>query len=237
MFGVYSDGNIEEDYQWRDYWTERSAYARSGYLIGMLAIIGIMGVLALVLQNLPALDLRQSRLFRLPTEVTVWAGAIGFAATGSVVASDFGIYTLTSRLAEDFETIGFGSYAGGAATLFVWVFWTCFAFCWYWLAASILPYLTHPIQTCRENLLCFTFCRWIKKLWLRLWHWAMDVEVDENLTRRIWKVVGLNGVVVAALCCIWVGGVVGAIIYTIILYVLVKNKCSQIRESTKNFWT
>lgn len=233
LFGVYSDGNIVEDYQWRDYWTERSAYARSGYLIGMLAIIGIMGVLALVLQNLPALDLRRSRLFRLPTEVTVWAGAIGFAATGSVVASDFGIYTLTSRLAENFETIGFGSYAGGAATLFVWVFWTCFAFCWYWLAASILPYLTHPIQTCRENLLCFTFCRWIKKLWLRLWHWAMDVEVDENLTRRIWKVVGLNGVVVAALCCIWVGGVVGAIIYTIILYVLVKNKCSQIQGEYK----
>ncbi len=57
--------------------------------------------------------------------------------------------------------------------------------------------------------------------------------MDENLTRRIWKVVGLNGVVVAALCCIWVGGVVGAIIYTIILYVLVKNKCSQIQGEYK----
>lgn len=230
-FGVYGEyGNIDQDYEWRDYWIERNAYVRSGYLIGVLAIIGVMGVLALFLQNVPALELRKNRLFRLPTELTVWVGCAGFAFTVCVVPADFGIYTMTSSLAEDFEVIGFGRYAAGMATLFVWVFWTCFAFCWYWLTASLLPYITHPIKTLRENLLCFHICRWLKKLWLRFWHWATDVEVDENLTRNIWKVVGLNGVIVAFLCCIWFGGVMGTVIYTILLYVLIKKKCGQIQE-------
>ena len=43
--------------------------------------------------------------------------------------------------------------------------------------------------------------------------------------------VGLNGVIVVFLCCIWFGGVVGAVIYTILLYVLIKKKCAQIQEN------
>ncbi len=229
-FGIYSgDENINADYEWRDYWMERNSYMRSGYLISVLGIIGVMGILALILQNLPALELRNNRLFRLPTELVTCVGMTGFAFTGSVVASDFGVYTMTSDLAEDFEVIGFGHFAAGVATVFVWVFWACFAFCWYWLAASLLPYLTHPILALRENLLCVSVLRWGKRLWLRFWRWATDVEMDENLTRNIWKVVGLNGVIVALLCCIWFGGVVGAVIYTILLYILIKKKCGQIQ--------
>ena len=40
------------------------------------------------------------------------------------------------------------------------------------------------------------------------------MKLDENLTKNIWKLVGLNGAIVIALCCIWIGGVAGAVIYS-----------------------
>ena len=80
-------------------------------------------------------------------------------------------------------------------------------------------------------MLCISVCRWGKNLWLRIWRWATDVEVDEKLTRNIWKAVGLNGVVVILLCCTWFAGIVGTVIYSILLYILVKKKCGQIQEN------
>ena len=58
-----------------------------------------------------------------------------------------------------------------------------------------------------------------------------NIELDEKLTRNIWKVVGLNGVIVAALCCIWFGGIFGALLYTILLYILIKKKCWEIQSN------
>lgn len=229
VFAIHS--NEDYSYVWRDYWVERNAYMRSGYTIGVMGLLVFMVILALILQNIPVLGLRGNRLFCLPTELVAWAGMAGFAATGAFAVSDFGIYSMTTSITEDFESIGFGNATLSAATVFIWLFWFCFAFCWYWLAASILPYLTHPIRTFRENMLCIRICQWLKNLWLRFWHWATDVELDEKLTRNIWKVVGLNGVIVAFLCCIWFGGVVGAVIYTILLYVLIKKKCGEIQEN------
>lgn len=219
------------DYSWRDYWIERNAYMRSGYSVGVLAIWMAMAVLALILQNVPALELRKNRLFRLPTELVVWGGIAGFAATGAFAISDFGIYSLTDSIVEDFNSIGFGNTSQMATTVFIFIFWLCFALCWYWFIASVLPYITHPIRTIREQMFCIEICRWLRNLWLRFWHWATDIELDEKLTRNIWKVVGLNGVIVAALCCIWFGGVFGALLYTILLYILIKKKCWEIQSN------
>lgn len=227
VFGIY---DMDQSYSemWNEWWFEQRAYARSGYAVGMFAIIVSMIVLALILQNVPALELRKKRIFCIPTELMLYIGAVGFAATVGFTVSDFGHYTMTEGLTEDLQYMGFGNAAPAAATLFCWVFWACFAFGWYWLTASLLPYITHPVRSLRENMLCIHICRWLKKLWIRFWHWATDVEVDENLSRNIWKVVGLNGVIVAALCCIWIGGVAGAVIYSILLYILLKRKCAEI---------
>lgn len=227
-FGIVQ--NNGDDSSWYDYWAERHAYGNSGYILGMFGIMGIMAILAVVLQNISVLGLRKNRLFCLPTELVILAGCMGVGLTFGVLY-DFGIYTMTGRLVEDCSAMGFGEAASTAATVFLWLFWSCFAFCWYWLAASLLPYVTHPIRTLRERMLCISFCRWLKGLWIRIWHWATDIQLDENLTRNIWKAVGINGLIVMALCCIWFGGVVGAVIYSILLYVLVKKKCGEIQEN------
>ena len=214
-----------------DYWIEQRSYERSGYMVGVMALMTVMIAAALVLQNIPALELRKNRLFRLPTEVMICVGSTGFAITMSMVFTEFGYVTLSSSLVENLLEAGIGESAvAQTATGLIWLFWFCFAFGWYWLTASLLPYISHPIRTLKELLLCVAFYRWLKKQWLRLYHWATDVKLDENLTKNIWKIVGLNGLIVIALCCIWIGGVAGAVIYSAVLYVLIKKKCGEIQE-------
>ena len=227
-FGVHRDTGHMDQY-WNDYYMERNAYNTSGYSLGVLTIIFVMVMLALVFQNISFLQLRENRLFRFPTELVVSGGFFLILGTFAFFISEFGMYTMRSELVEDCRVIGFGDASVYAATAFVWVFWSVFAFCWYWLTASLLPYITHPLQTLKEQMLISSIFRWCKKQWLRFWHWGMDIELDENLTRNIWKLVAVNGVIVGFLCCIWFGGVVGAVIYSIILYVLVKKKCAQIQ--------
>lgn len=231
-FGIHGDASGSS---WQDRWAERNAYMTSGYIIGVFAIVAAMAFLALIFQNVPILELRKNRLFRLPTELIVFAGCIGTGLTFSLV-SDFGIWSMRNGISENnivnaLQDIGFAEAAPQAAVVFVWLFWSVFAFCWYWLTASVLPYITHPIQTLRERMLCLSVLRWLKKLWLRIWHWATDIEVDEKMTRKIWRLVGLNGLIVALLCSIWIGGVAGTIIYSILLYILIGKKCGQIQEN------
>lgn len=226
-FGIHGNagGNV-----WQDYYNERNAYMTSGYMIGVFAIAAVMAVLALIFQNIPVLELRKNRLFRLPTELVAFAGMLGIVAA-AYLAAEFGMYTMGSTIVDDFREIGFAGAAPQAATAFIWLVWSAFAFCWYWLTASVLPYITHPIRTLKEQLLCVSVLRWLKNLWLRIWHWATDIDVDEKMTKNLWKLVGLNGLIVALLCCIWFGGVVGTVIYSILLYILIMKKCGEIQDN------
>ena len=236
VFGIsrsYENYNYEND----RFWMERAAYNNSGIVTAGIVVMIAMAVLALILQNIPALELRKYRIFRLPTEITLCIAACGWVATAWTFSSEFSYITVrngTDSLAGVLQNdMALGTYSSAVAVFLIWLFWSCFAFGWYWCVASLLPYITHPIRTIWEQTLFFRFFVWLKRQWLKLWNWATDVELDEHLTRNIWKVVGINGLIVVLLCCIWFGGIFGAIIYSILLYVLIKKKCGEIQENYK----
>ena len=236
VFGInrsYENYNYEND----RYWIERAAYNNSGIVTAGIVVMIAMAVLALILQNIPALELRKYRIFRLPTEIAFCIATCGWVATAWTFSSEFSYITVrngTDSLAGVLQNdMALGTYSSAVAVFLIWLFWSCFAFGWYWLMASLLPYITHPLRTIWEQTLFFRFFVWLKRQWLRLWNWATDVELDEHLTRNIWKVVGINGLIVVLLCCIWFGGIFGAIIYSILLYVLIKKKCGEIQENYK----
>ena len=159
-FGVHTISNYGTGYN--DYWIEHQAYEHSGYIVGVLVLTVVMIAAALVLQNIPVLGLRRNRLFCLPTEVVACIGVSGFAVSMSVMLTEFGYYTLSSSLTDNLLSAGIGESAvANTATGLIWLSWFCYAFCWYWLAASLLPYLTHPIRTLKERMLCVALWRWI----------------------------------------------------------------------------
>ena len=236
---VFGINRSYDTYSYEDgqYWLAHSAYSNSGIATAGVVIMIAMAILALILQNIPALELRKYRIFRLPTEINVVIAGWGCAGTAWTLGTEVAYLTLKrgpDSLAGVLESdLALGRYAGAAAVFLIWLFWSCFAFGWYWCVASLLPYITHPIRTLWNQALVFRFFAWLKRQWMKLWNWATDVQLDEHLTRNIWKVVGINGLIVILLCCTWFGGIVGAIIYSLLLYVLIKKKCSEIQNHYK----
>ncbi len=231
-FGLMPQDYYEDQF-WRDYWMERDAYQRSGILTGGILITAWMMLLALILQNIPSLELRKKRLFCLPSEVTVilWGGGLVMTAmvfdTLAIETLLNGTDGLAGVLADNF---GLGTASNGAAVFLVWLAWTAYALGWYWMMAAALPYLTHPVRTLKEHSLLIRFSRQIKDWCLKVWHWATEIQLGKDLTKTILKLVAVNGVIVTLLCCIWFGGIVGAVLYSILLFILIKNKCGKIQE-------
>ena len=222
-----------EDQSWRDYWMERDAYQRSGILTGGILITVFMVILALILQNLSSLELRKTRVFCLPTEVTaiLWGGGLVMTAmvfdTLAIETLHNGTDGLAGVLADNF---GLGTASNGAAVFLVWLAWTAYALGWYWMMAVAMPYLAHPICTLKERWLLIRCFRKVKTWCIKLWHWATEIQLGKDLTKTILKLVAVNGLIVTLLCCIWFGGILGAVLYSILLFILIKNKCGKIQE-------
>ncbi len=231
-FGIMNQ-NGYSDQDWRDYWIDRDAYLRSGIVTGGILITVFMVILALILQNLSSLELRKTRVFCLPTEVTaiLWGGGLVMTA---MVFDTLAIETLlngTDGLAGVLaDSFGLGTASNGAAVFLVWLAWTAYALGWYWMMAAALPYLTHPLRTLKEHSLLIRFSRQIKDWCVKAWHWATEIQLGKDLTKTILKLVAVNGLIVTLLCCIWFGRIVGAVLYSILLFILIKNKCGKIQE-------
>ena len=231
-FGIMNQ-NGYSDQDWRDYWIDRDAYLRSGIVTGGILITVFMVILALILQNLSSLELRKTRVFCLPTEVTaiLWGGGLVMTAvvfdTLAIETLHNGTDGLAGVLADNF---GLGTASNGAAVFLVWLAWTAYALGWYWMMAVAMPYLAHPICTLKERWLLIRCFRKVKTWCIKLWHWATEVQLGKDLTKTILKLVAVNGLIVTLLCCIWFGGIVGAVLYSILLFILIKNKCGKIQE-------
>ena len=231
-FGIMNQ-NGHSDQDWRDYWIDRDAYLRSGIVTGGILITVFMVILALILQNLSSLELRKTRVFCLPTEVTaiLWGGGMVMTAvvfdTLAIETLHNGADGLAGVLADNF---GLGTASNGAAVFLVWLAWTAYALGWYWMMAVAMPYLAHPICTLKERWLLIRCFRKVKTWCIKLWHWATEVQLGKDLTKTILKLVAVNGLIVTLLCCIWFGGIVGAVLYSILLFILIKNKCGKIQE-------
>ena len=222
-----------EDQSWRDYWIDRDAYLRSGIVTGGILITVFMVILALIIQNLSSLELPKTRVFCLPTEVTaiLWGGGLVMTAmvfdTLAIETLHNGADGLAGVLADSF---GLGTASNGAAVFLVWLAWTAYALGWYWMMAVAMPYLAHPIRTLKERWLLIRCFRKVKTWCIKLWHWATEIQLGKDLTKTILKLVAVNGLIVTLLCCIWFGGIVGAVLYSILLFILIKNKCGKIQE-------
>ena len=231
-FGIMNQ-NGYSDQDWRDYWIDRDAYLRSGIVTGGILITVFMVILALILQNLSSLELRKTRVFCLPTEVTaiLWGGGMVMTAvvfdTLAIETLHNGADGLAGVLADNF---GLGTASNGAAVFLVWLAWTAYALGWYWMMAVAMPYLAHPICTLKERWLLIRCFRKVKTWCIKLWHWATEIQLGKDLTKTILKLVAVNGLIVTLLCCIWFGGIVGAVMYSILLFILIKNKCGKIQE-------
>ncbi len=74
----------------------------------------------------------------------------------------------------------------------------------------------------KENTLMFIIVKWIKNIFSRTYEYFQNIDLRDKPTKFIVKALGINFVVVLILCSMWFFGIFGAIIYTVVLFIIVR---------------
>lgn len=100
----------------------------------------------------------------------------------------------------------------------------------YIVIANIRDFFLGPKVYIRERVLCVRIFRWMKRKCKALYCYITSIDISEKLNQSIIKIVLANFVVLTILCCMWVFGVAGLIVYSVALYVLLRKYGEKIRK-------
>lgn len=199
------------------------------FVIALAAIV--VAIMALVLPFFKRLETGWEKLFRIPFEfVLVLTGCGIAAAVGMFFAM---AYTCGMNYVPDLQMLDFHiSERTQYVFLLVMNFlgWAFVFFMEYIVVASLRQFLCRPKLYIRNRVLCVRFLRWTKMQFMELYRYITDINVHEKLNSGIIKIVLANFVVLTIICCMWVFGIVGLIIYSVILYVLLRKHGEKLQK-------
>lgn len=105
------------------------------------------------------------------------------------------------------------------------------AFCLeYIVAASVRQFFCKPVYYIKNRVWGVRFVRWCVKKVREFLDYVTGCELGEDLHKRLLMVVGANGLLVLVMCFGWFFGAIGCIAYTIVSYVLLRQKMEQVQN-------
>ena len=187
------------------------------------------------------------------TNKKIWADITSYERKGKWYLAEIGIagvcfstpifYQLMD-LIDRYGRLEFGTVwqilTSGNVTNIVRAVWTLLAvFVLYCIVYAIL-YCFRPLfslglrEYIRQYSFLYQIFPWIKRQWQKLKAEVTHIDFSNKTTKTILKIVILNFVVLAILMCMWMFGIFGLVIYSVILFYLLKKYCDKI---AKNYQT
>ena len=209
-------------------------YVEIGAPILMLALIIIVALVALILPFFKKLNTGWEKLFCLPFEV-ICVVIVGFVGLAYLMFEAM-CYTTVTEIAKEVGSVEILGYTLGTNTLYGLALagsvigWTALFFIEYVCVAHFRQFLCGPIYYFKHRILIIRFFRWIGRQLKRLYHYIVDVDITEKMHGTILKIVLANFVIVGLLCCLWFAGIVGVVIYSIILYVILRKEGRKLQQ-------
>ena len=108
--------------------------------------------------------------------------------------------------------------------------WAVAFFLEYICAAQLRQFFCGPMNYIKHRFLGICLIRWIHRKIKKTVENVLDIDINEKLHKSILKIVIANFLIVALLCCIWFAGSLGALVYSVILYVLLKKYGSKVQK-------
>lgn len=196
------------------------------YII-VLCFIVLLIIGALILQNISILELKNQQIFRMPTEVILAAGLVGLV----VCCTEELPYIFMMEVKKGFQywftdsdIIKEAKMINNLPSIINVGLWFVLYGIIYWGIANVLPYILHPIKNTAENSIIIKLIKWIKKQCKKCYTYTTTIKVEKGLQNNIIKILAVNFVLVSLLCCGWFLGILGVIIYTVILYFVLMKK-------------
>ena len=195
----------------------------------LLAALVLVGLVAFILPFFKKLDTGWEKLFSLPVEIMFFiiAGACcGVALMYEVmVNSCYPVLMETLELYGEINIIGYDVTPDTIYYVMLGVNvigWAIIFFLEYISVSAVRQFLFRPIYYIKTRMLCVVVCRWLWNQCKRAYRYVTDINIGKGLNKSIWKIVIANFLVVGLCCCFWFMGWFGALIYSVILYVVLR---------------
>ena len=195
----------------------------------LLAALVLVGLVAFILPFFKKLDTGWEKLFSLPVEIMFFiiAGTCcGVALMYEVmVNSCYPVLMETLELYGEINIIGYDVTPDTIYYVMLGVNvigWAIVFFLEYISVSAVRQFLFRPIYYIKTRMLCVVVCRWLWNQCKRAYRYVTDINIGKGLNKSIWKIVIANFLVVGLCCCFWFMGWFGALIYSVILYVVLR---------------
>ncbi len=228
---------IDLYYTEEPYYAPYEIYLSTGAYVIVVVLAIFVFLAAMILPFFKKLETGWEKLFSMPTEIVLCVAAAGIALA-------FGMCTLMPiTTMTELET--FIVMQGNEIALLGYEFsvdqcyyillavnffgWALSFFMEYICAAQLRQFFSRPMYYIKNRFLVIVCIRWLGRKCRELYCYVTDIDIHENLKKSILKIVLANFVIVALLCCIWFAGSLGAVIYSIVLYILLKKYGSKLQ--------
>ena len=200
------------------------AYEMTYFLVFLMG--GILFLVAVVLQNIKALGLKKLQIFKISTEILIVAGSIFLVGLFECELP----YVLVMELKEDIHYWMKQFYQPGLETLLAGGIWVGFYGVIYFFIAGTIPYILHPIKNILQNSIILRIIVWIFKKCKQLFLCLTTIEAEKGVKRNVLKILVLNFVVTSIFCCGWFIGILGVIVYSVVLYLFMVKKGTKLKR-------
>ena len=200
------------------------AYEMTYLLVFIMGVILL--VVAIVLQNIKTLGLKELQIFKVPTEILFVMGAVFL-----VVVLDGELpYVLVMELKEGIHYWMKQFYQTDLENLLAGGIWVAFYSAIYFFIANSIPYILHPIKNVFENSVILRIILWLFKKCKKFFIYLTTLDVEKGIKNNVLKIVALNFVLLTIYCCLWFFGIIGVVIYSICIYIFMVKKGTELKR-------
>lgn len=208
------------------------AYQSSDLVTENIIPISICAIVVVCIYTLiyPYETEKEIGIFKYPAKIKfeLLAILIAIAFTGIIVV----IYSLIADFSNGYylsrlNAIGLTDYSDAIIAIMNVVTWMGFLYLVMFTIFYLKSYFKEGfINSLKKN----TICAWILKTIKHLIYKAVNFDFDDNINKTILKIILVNFVIISFICCFFTFGVFFALIYSAILFYILKNKFKEFQK-------
>ncbi len=232
-----SDFIFQENYNAYYVYTSERLYWETGVAFIIVGIALLVAVLALLLPFIKVLNTGWERIFCIHIETVIALGIGAFLGTYFMMLcmANTNMYEILRYIEDNGmpELLGYQLsavtiYYGALAANFLG--WAAVFFAEYIVVSAIRQFLCKPGYYLKNRFLCINILKWLFSPMKRLYYYVTDIDITSKLKNSILKIVITNFVLVTILVCMWFAGIPGVIVYSMVLYIVLKRYGSQLQK-------
>lgn len=212
-------------------------YMETGAWVLVLIAAILVAVAALILPFFKQLETGWEKLFSIPAEIIA---ILALLAIGGIVLMMEAMSCSTMMNIQTYiewngdikflGTVLSAQFCYGSLLVVNFLGWAVVFFMEYIVAAAFRQFLCGPVYYLKNRFLVVRFGKWCWNVCKKIYQNVTAIDITDNLTKSILKIVGVNLIILIVLCCMWVFGLPGLILYSIGLYILLQKQGTKIKE-------